>query len=125
MKKIVPLPLFALAACTAQPPHDPAMATQAAGPRCIDLRLVSNRHVLPPSAVIFETSGGDYRVELQGSCPSAARATANEIVQTESQSTQLCTDDHIKIYDPTEAKAVGTGPFPQCRVGRIVAVPRS
>jgi hypothetical protein len=73
--------------------------------------------------VLFEMSGGiTYRTDLVGGCPSAARADANSIVQTESQGTQLCENDHIRIYDPVEARATGSGAFPQCRVGRFTAV---
>ena len=78
---------------------------------------------LPPASELFEMAcTTSYRTDLVGGCPSAARADANSIVQTESQGTQLCENDHIKIYDPTEAKATGTGAFPQCRVGKFTAV---
>jgi hypothetical protein len=113
-----------LAACTAQQPPAPPVAAQGAQVSCIDLRQVSSRHVLPPSSVLFEMVGGiTYRTDLVGGCPGAARADPSAIVQTESQGTQLCRDDHIRIYDPVEAKATGSGSFAQCRVGVFTAVP--
>jgi len=115
---------LSVAACTAQPPPPPPAGPMGAQVSCIDLKQVVARHVLPPDSVLFEMSGGiSYRTDLVGGCPSAARADANSIVQTESQGTQLCQNDHIRIYDPVEAKATGTGAVPQCRVGRFTAVP--
>ena len=113
-----------LSACTAQAPAPPPAVAQGGQVSCIDLKLVTSRHVLPPSSVLFEMSGGiTYRTDLVGGCPGAARANASSIVQTESQGTQLCEDDHIKIYDPVEARATGSGSFAQCRVGKFTAVP--
>jgi hypothetical protein len=125
MKPMVAFAGLGLAACTAQPPSPPpAMAQGGAQVSCIDLKQVVARHVLPPASVLVEMSGGiTYRTDLVGGCPSAARADANSIVQTESQGTQLCQNDHIRIYDPVEAKATGSGAFPQCRVGPFTAVP--
>lgn len=122
MKPTFAIAALGLTACTAQPP--PPSAPMGAQVSCIDLKQVVARHVLPPDSVLFEMSGGiTYRTDLVGGCPSAARADANSIVQTESQGTQLCENDHIRIYDPVEAKATGSGAFPQCRVGRFMAVP--
>ncbi|HEX6785297.1 MAG TPA: hypothetical protein VF098_11690 [Sphingomicrobium sp.] len=118
MRVMTALPIVALTACTAQPPH--AIATRAAG-SCIELSQVTARHVAPPSSVIFETTHGTYRAELLGNC--AARATANDIVETVSQSTELCRDDRVRVFDPVEAKATGSRSFPQCRIGSITAVP--
>ena len=124
MKPTFGIAALGLAACTAQPPPPPPSAQMGAQASCIDLKQVVARHVLPPDSVLFEMSGGiTYRTDLVGGCPSAARADANSIVQTESQGTQLCENDHIRIYDPVEAKATGSGAFPQCRVGRFIAVP--
>jgi hypothetical protein len=79
--------------------------------------------VAPPSAVVFETTHGAYRAELQGNC--AARADASVIVETVSQSTQLCRDDRVRVFDPVEAKATGARSFPQCRVVAFTPVPHS
>jgi hypothetical protein len=124
MKPIIALLGLGLAACTAQPPAPPPLVAHGSQLSCIDLKQVVARHVVPPSSIVFEMSGGvSYRTDLVGGCPSAARADANSIVQTESQGTQLCENDHIRIYDPVEARATGSGAFPQCRVGRFTAVP--
>jgi hypothetical protein len=124
MKPTIAILGLSVAACSAQPPPPPPAGPLGAQVSCIDLKQVVARHVLPPDSVLFEMSGGiTYRTDLVGGCPSAARADANSIVQTESQGTQLCQNDHIRIYDPVEAKATGSGAFPQCRVGRFIAVP--
>ena len=122
MKLMTLLPLSALAACTAEPAPPPMMTARAAG-SCIDLAQVTARHVAPPSAVVFETTHGIYRAELQGNCAAAARPNGSEIVQTLSQSSHLCPDDRVRIYDPVEARATGARAFPQCRIGSITAVP--
>ena len=124
MKRMVTLIFASLGACRAQPTAaPPPLAAAGAQVNCIDLKLVTARRVLPPSAVLFEMAGVAYRNDLQGSCPSAARADPSAIIQTESQSTQLCRDDHIRIYDPVEAKATGARSFPICRLGTFTAVP--
>jgi hypothetical protein len=126
MKWMSALLLAGLSACSAQPTSAPPPPLVAAGAQvnCIDLKQVTGRHVLPPSAVLFDMVGAvSYRNDLQGSCPSAARADPSAIIQTESQSTQLCRDDRIRIYDPVEAKATGARSFPECRIGAFTAVP--
>lgn len=122
MKLVSVLPLAAVAACTAQPPGPPALAARAAG-SCIDLSQVTSRHVAGPSAVVFETTHGTYRADLQGSC--AARADASAIVETVSRSGQLCRDDRVRVFDPVEAKATGARSFPQCRVLALTPIPHS
>lgn len=125
MKRMSALIFAGLGACSAQPTSaPPPLAAAGAQVSCIDLKLVTSRRVLPPSAVLFETTGGiTYRNDLQGDCPSAARADPSAIIQSESQSTQLCRDDRIRIYDPVEARATGAGSFPICRLGVFTAVP--
>jgi hypothetical protein len=122
MKQMFALPLAALAACTAQPPGPPALAARAAG-SCLDLSQVTSRHVIGPSAVIFETTHGTYRADLQGSC--AVRPDTSAIVETVSQSSQLCPDDRVRVFDPVEAKATGARSFPQCRVVGLTLVPHN
>lgn len=123
MKRLPMLLVPVLAGCNAQPAPAPQLAL-GAPTNCIDLKQVAARHVLPPSAVLFEMAGAvSYRNDLVGSCPGAARADASAIIETLSQSSQLCRDDRIRIYDPVEARATGAGAFPTCRLGRFTAVP--
>ena len=124
MKRMSLLLLAGLGACNAQPAPTPPLAAAGAQVNCIDLRQVASRRVLPPTSVLFEMVGGvTYRNDLSGNCPSAARAGPSEIIETVSQSTQLCRDDRIRIYDPVEARATGPRSFPTCRVGVFTAVP--
>jgi hypothetical protein len=126
MRRILAIGLSGgLAACNAQPVATPPAVPQQAQLNCIDLTQVTARRVIPPSAVLFDMAGNvSYRSELVGGCPGAARANGSEIIQTESQSTQLCRNDHIRIYDPVEAKATGGGSFAMCRVGGFTPVPK-
>ena len=79
-----------LAACTAQPAPPPPAVALGGQVSCIDLKLVTSRRILPPASVLFEMAGTtSYRTDLVGGCPSAERADANSIVQTELQGTQL------------------------------------
>jgi hypothetical protein len=124
MKWMYPFAAATLAACSVQPAPGPATGPQQAHVECIDLSQVTARRVVAPASVVFEMSGGvAYRNDLQGTCPGAARASGLEIVQTETQSTNLCRNDHIRIYDPVEAKATGAQSFASCRVGSFTAVP--
>ena len=125
MKRMLVLLSAGLGACSAQPTSaPPPLAAAGAQVNCIDLQQVSGRRVVPPSAVEFDTVGGiSYRNDFQGSCPSAARADASTIIQTESQSTRLCRDDRVRVYDPVEARATGARSFAVCRLGVFTAVP--
>jgi len=124
MKRMLVVLFSGLGACNAQPTAAPPLTQAGAQVNCIDLTTVSGRHVLPPNAVLFDTVGGlSYRNDLVGTCPSAARADASAIIQTESQSPRLCRDDRIRIYDPVEARATGASAFPVCRLGSFTAVP--
>ena len=119
--------LLSLAACSCGIRNGPPVAAVAVGAqtRCIDLQHLIARHAQPPSSVVFEMSGGvTYRNDLVGGCPGVARADGSEIVQTETQSTTLCANDTIRVYDPVEAKATGAASFAKCRVGMFTAVPR-
>lgn len=123
MKRLVGLVFAGLAGCSAQPSASPPLAEASGQVNCIDLAQVSGRRVVAPNAVEFEMVGGlTYRNELQGSCPSAARGDPSAIIQTESQSTRICRDDRIRIYDPVEARATGASSFPVCRLGSFTAV---
>lgn len=125
MKRMLVFLLAGVAGCSAQPSVPAPVVAQSAQTSCIDLTQVTGRRVIAPDAVLFDTAGGiSYRAELVGGCPGAARANGSEIIQTETQSTHLCRDDHIRIYDPVEAKATGPGSFAMCRVGGFTAVPR-
>jgi hypothetical protein len=71
--------------------------------------------------VVFEMAGGvTYRNEVQGSCPSLARAMGTETLQLETFSGRLCRDDSVRVYDPVEARAGGPQSFPRCRLGAFV-----
>lgn len=90
--------------------------------RCIDPHLVVARHPAPPGAVIFEMAGGTtYRNDLIGACPGAARADSGSIVQIEPDSGNLCTNDHVRIYDPVEVR--NTGATAACRLGMFTPIP--
>jgi hypothetical protein len=124
MKRMFALLFTGITGCNAQPTAAPAILPQQAQVNCIDLAQVAARRVLPPNAVLFEMVGGiNYRGELVGGCPGAERADGSAIIQTETQSTRLCRDDHIRIYDPVEAKATGARSFAVCRVGGFTAIP--
>lgn len=124
MKRMLVFLFVGLGACNAQPAGAPSLAASGAQVNCIDLTRVAGRRVLPPSALLFEMAGGvSYRNDLQGSCPSAARADPSAIIQTVTQSSHLCRDDRVRIYDPVEARATGPSSFPVCRLGSFTAVP--
>jgi hypothetical protein len=124
MKRIPTLlVLLAISACSAQPPATPVARSAGSQIECIDLSQVAARRPLPPSSILFEMVGGrSYRNDVQGSCPGIARATGNELVQTESQNTRLCRDDSVRVYDPVEAQATGARSFARCRLGGFTAV---
>jgi hypothetical protein len=122
MKRMFPLVLACVGGCTAQPPPPPPAVAVGGPVNCIDLQQVTGRRVLAPNAVLFDVPGGiSYRAELQSGC--VAHPDPSLIVQTDSRSGRLCRDDRVRIYDPVEAKATGSGPYPQCRVIGFTPVP--
>jgi hypothetical protein len=124
MKRLFVVLFAGVGACNAQPTAAPPLAEAGAQVNCIDLPRVSGRHVLPPSSVVFDMVGGlSYRNDLQGNCPSAARADPSAIIQTESQSSRLCRDDRVRIYDPVEMQATGPRATSECRLGAFTAIP--
>lgn len=125
MRPIIPLLLAPLlltgsVAFSGAPRGDDRAATPGEV-RCIDPHQIVARHAERPNAVMFEMSGGiTYRNDLIGACPGVARATSSSIVQIEPDSGNLCTNDHVRVYDPVEAR--GTGAV-ACRLGMFRAVP--
>ena len=118
-------PLLALAATTQStarerpvpPPAGPAV-------RCIDPHQIVARRPEPPHSLVFEMSGGiTYRNEVVGACPSLARADGNSIIQIEPDGGNLCTNDHVRVYDPVEMRGVGAGATARCRLGAFTPVP--
>ena len=123
MKRLIVVLLAGLAGCSDQPAAVAPQTPPEAQVNCINLTEVLSRRVLPPSSVVFDMTGGfSYRADLEGGC--AARADASAIVQTESQSTRLCRDNRVRIYDPVEARATGARSFPQCRITGFTLMPR-
>ncbi|HEX4736520.1 MAG TPA: hypothetical protein VH331_03055 [Allosphingosinicella sp.] len=89
--------------------------------RCIDPHQIVARHAEKPNAVVFEMAGGiTYRNDLIGACPGAARATGASIVQIEATSGNLCANDHVRVYDPVEARGTGAA---MCRLGTFTPIP--
>ena len=130
MKSVVAIiATLALSACTQQPDESLAAASAAppTGPAlsCINLDQVTARRPGGPGAVVFELSGGrTYRNDIQGSCPSLERAGKADILSVESNSTRLCRNDSVRIFDPIEAKGIGTQAFPRCRLGAFTPIAR-
>jgi hypothetical protein len=117
---LAPLLLTGSAAFSGAPRHDGATAPGAV--RCIDPHQIVARHPERPNAIVFEMAGGiTYRNDLIGSCPGVARATAASIVRIEPDSGNLCTNDHVSVYDPVEVR--GTGATARCRLGTFTPIP--
>ncbi|HEY1607482.1 MAG TPA: hypothetical protein VGF77_17990 [Allosphingosinicella sp.] len=113
-------PFLLTAAASGGPHGDRGPAPGAV--RCIDPHQIVARHAEPPNAIVFEMAGGiTYRNDLIGACPGAARATSASIVQIQPDSGNLCTNDHVSVYDPVETR--GTGATARCRLGAFVPIP--
>jgi hypothetical protein len=119
---IVPFLSLACAAAS-RAPDRPRAAIAPGAVRCIDPHQIVARHPERPNAVVFEMAGGlTYRNDLIGACPGVARATAASIVQIEPDSGNLCTNDHVRVYDPVEARGVGARAFARCRLGTFTPI---
>jgi hypothetical protein len=120
---LAPLLLTGSVALSVAPRNEAPAAPGAV--RCIDPHQIVARYPERPNGVVFEMTGGiTYRNDLIGACPGVARADGNSITQIEPGGTRLCTNDSIRVYDPVEARGVGTRAFPRCRLGTFTPIPR-
>jgi hypothetical protein len=119
------VPFLSLTGAAASRSPDRPHAPPAPGTvRCIDPHQIVARHPERPNAVIFEMAGGiTYRNDLIGACPGVARSNASSIVQIEPDSGNLCTNDHVRVYDPVEVRGVGAGASARCRLGTFTPIP--
>jgi len=117
---LAPLLLTGSVALSSSPRGDDRAAPPGAV-RCIDPHQIIARHPERPNAIVFEMAGGiTYRNDLIGACAGVARATAASIVQIQPDSGNLCTNDHVSVYDPIELR--GTGATARCRLGTFVPI---
>jgi hypothetical protein len=108
-----------LTGCTAEPP-EPGKSIRTAGApvECLNLDRIVSRRPSGEGSILFETTGGrNYRNVLPGQCPGLERAGPGHIVEVEATGGQLCRGDRVRVYDPIEARNMGSGAFPQCRLG--------
>lgn len=108
-----------LTGCTAKPP-EPGRAIRTAGApvECLNLDQIVSRRPSGEGSILFEMTGGRaYRNDLPGRCPGLKRAGPSHIVEVEATGGQLCRGDRVRVYDPIEARNIGRGAFPQCRLG--------
>ena len=120
---LVPAMLAACAAERAEP--EPVATAATAGParNCINPRLIAGRRAAGRQALIFEVGGATYRNDLPAPCPGLERAGAADISQFDiDDSAELCRNDSFRVFDPVEAKAVGTRAFALCRLGAFTPV---
>jgi hypothetical protein len=112
-----------LSACAAEPDAPDAGARPAGAVSCIDPARIVARRAEPPRAIVFDMAGGGrYRSEVRGSCPGVERADGSEIVELELDGTRLCANDGVRVYDPVEARGVGSRAFARCRLGAFAPV---
>ena len=113
-----------LAGCTTEPrePLRPTPAARAPA-ECINLDQIVSRRPSGGRSILFETMGGrTYRNELPERCPGLERAGPSHIVEVEATGAQLCRGDRVRIYDPVEARNIGSGAFLQCQLGLFTPV---
>lgn len=117
---LLAVPAF-VAGCTAElgEPERPARAARSTI-ECISLDRIVSRRPSGDRSILFETTGGGtYRNDLPGRCPGLERAGPSHILEFEATGAQLCSGDRVRVYDPVEARNIGSGAFPQCRLGRF------
>jgi hypothetical protein len=108
-----------LTGCTAEPP-EPGKSIRTAGApiECLSLDQIVSRRPSGERSILFETTGGRaYRNDLPEQCPGLEHAGPSHIVEVEATGGQLCRGDRVRVYDPIEARNIGSGAFPQCRLG--------
>ncbi|HEX8623110.1 MAG TPA: hypothetical protein VF718_14170 [Allosphingosinicella sp.] len=117
------LALFLLSACAAEPAPEAGNPVAGAALSCIDPSRIVARRAEPPASIVFDLAGGArYRNDLQGSCPGVERANGSELVEIELDGTRLCANDSVRVYDPVEAKGVGSRAFARCRLGAFTPI---
>lgn len=108
--------------CAPEPREPESLTGAAAAPvECVNLDQIVSRRPAANGSILFEVAGGRiYRNELPGRCVGVERAGPSHIVEVEATGGQLCRGDRIRVYDPIEARNIGPGAFPQCRLGSFL-----
>ena len=111
-----------LAGCAAQAPTGQAAAAPATAKDCLVISQISGRRAEPPNSVTFEMVGPvNYRNDLVGECPGLARLGSQAVIEFANPfGGQICRNDHIRVFDPIEARATGARSAPLCRLGPFV-----
>jgi hypothetical protein len=124
LRTISSLASILLIGCTAQPPNRDMAPVASRQMDCINQSQIAGRHPSGPHSIVFEMVGGpNYRNDLPDRCPNLEHADqAVSIVIADSDGSRLCRNDAVKIIEPGEARATGTGAFAKCRLGEFTPI---
>jgi hypothetical protein len=121
------LPSLALLASTLLTSLGPAAARDRApsGP-CIDLDQVVSQQPAGPAAIDFQLTGKrTFRNTLASECPNLGELNRfRQIVWDNRDGRRVCPGDRFRLIETTQARAVGAGSFPFCRLGSFTQVTR-
>jgi len=123
---VLALALPALSSCAAPTPSAPEQsAALGSATDCIDQQFIVSKQPAGNRAVVFEMTGGTtWRNDLPAACPGLEHYNASYTFLFDIKGGgRLCRNDEFRVFDPVEAKGVGTGAFPTCRLGGFTRIP--
>ncbi len=91
---------------------------------CIDSRTMSGQRAEDAETIIFSDGLRSYRNHLRTACPGVMRLNGYGSLETESQGSQLCEGDTIRVFDPYGARTVGIEAYPRCVLGWFEPMPK-
>ena len=101
--------------------HDRAPSGQ-----CIDLDQMVSQQPAGPAAIDFQLTGKrTFRNTLASECPNLGELNRfRQIVWDNRDGRRVCPGDRFRLVETTQARAVGAGSFPFCRLGSFTQVTR-
>jgi hypothetical protein len=93
---------------------------------CIDSQTIDSRRAEDTNTILLGAGSRTYRNHLRTACPGVMRLNDGfATFITESQGSQLCEGDSIRIADSTGIRAAGAQAYPRCILGWFEPVPKT
>lgn len=116
----------AVAAKPAPPQTQTQTQTRPPGAKaCIDNQSIDGHQAEDENTLIFTVGRQSYRNHLRTRCPGLMRLNSFGGLETETQGSQLCEGDTIRVFDTQGVRAVGLGAYPRCALGWFEPIPPS
>jgi hypothetical protein len=105
--------------------HAAPMSRPPGAVSCIDSQSIGSRQAEDAGTLLLGVGSRIYRNHLRTACPGLMRLNDGfATLITETQGSQLCVGDSIRIADSTGIGAVGAQAYPRCMLGWFELLPK-